>query len=148
MYVPQPEDPFNPQVAGIASFIAPGSGQMICGEIGRGFAFMGGFFVVGGITALGALTSFKEDFDNPDNKNLIVNPPGVAILVVGLASWIGLNIWAGKDAIKVAKVNNMYLQDIRRNLSSVKMELNPFIDTKNYLGQTNTSAGLSLRVTF
>ena len=134
-------------VVGTASFIAPGYGQMLCGEIGRGFAFMGGFFVVGGITALGVLTSFKEDFDNPSN-NLKLNLPGVGIFIVGLASWIGLGVWSSKDAIKIAKVKNMYFQDLRGNLSLVKVELNPFIDTNNYLGQTNASAGLSLKVTF
>ncbi len=148
MYIPQPGDPFNPQVAGIASFIAPGYGQMMCGEIGRGFAFMGGFFVVGSITALGVLTSYKEDFDNPNNDKLIINPLGVAIFLVGLSSWIGLGAWSRKDAIKVAKVNNMYFQDMRGNLSLVKVELNPFVDTNNYLGQINASAGLSLKITF
>ena len=61
---------------------------------------------------------------------------------------VGLNIWAIVDAVKVAKVNNMYFQDMRGNLSLVKVELNPFVDTNNYLGQINASAGLSLKVTF
>jgi hypothetical protein len=76
------------------------------------------------------------------------NPTGVAIMLTGLAATIALDVWAIVDAVRVAKVNNMYIQDLRGNLSSVKVELNPFIDTHNYLGQANTSAGLSLKVTF
>jgi len=39
MYMPQPGDPNNPAVMGLASFFIPGLGQMLSGETGRGLAF-------------------------------------------------------------------------------------------------------------
>jgi hypothetical protein len=42
-YIPEYGDPYNPAVSGICSLIVPGLGQMMCGETGRGLAFMGGY---------------------------------------------------------------------------------------------------------
>ena len=44
MYIPQFGDPYNPAISGVCSFLVPGLGQMISGEIGRGFAFLGGTY--------------------------------------------------------------------------------------------------------
>lgn len=114
------------------------------GETGRGLAFLGGSMALTGITVAGALMSYNEvttyNQFGPFTE-YETNP-------TGLAATIAPDVWAIVDAVRVAKVNNMYIQDLRGNLSSVKVELNPFIDTHNYLGQANTSAGLSLKVTF
>ena len=40
-YVRMPGDSHSPVAGGICSFLIPGLGQMICGEVGRGFAFFG-----------------------------------------------------------------------------------------------------------
>ena len=151
MYMTQPGDPNNPAVMGLASFFIPGLGQMLSGETGRGLAFLGGSIALSGITVAGALMSYDEVTTYNQFGSFTeyeTNPAGVAIMLTGLAATIALDVWAIVDAVRVAKVNNMYIQDLRGNLSSVKVELNPFIDTHNYLGQANTSAGLSLKVTF
>lgn len=75
--------------------------------------------------------------------------PGFVALTLGaLAATLAVDIWAIVDAVKVAKVNNMYIQERRKKMSSIKLEMNPFIDSKNYLGENNTSAGLTFKVTF
>ena len=144
MYIPQPEDPYNPSVMGVASIVS-GLGQILSGETGRGLAFMGGTYgaYATGFLLLGDLTSETNSIEDIF-PNILLRATGVGFIGIGIA----LNIWSIIDAVRVAKVNNMYFQDIRGELSSVKVELNPFIDTNNYLGKTNTSAGLSLRVTF
>ena len=39
-YKHQVDDPYNPSVDGFVSFLVPGLGQMISGELGRGAAFL------------------------------------------------------------------------------------------------------------
>ena len=151
MYMPQPGDPNNPTVMGVASFFIPGLGQMISGETGRGLAFLGGSLALTGITVAGLFMAYDEVTTYNQFGSFTeyeTNPTGVAIMLTGLAATIALDVWSIVDAVRVAKVNNMYIQDIRGNLSSVKVELNPFIDTNNYLGEINASAGLSLKVMF
>ena len=41
-YVSQPNDRYDPGLAAISSVFIPGLGQMISGEVGRGFAILGG----------------------------------------------------------------------------------------------------------
>lgn len=146
MYTPQPGDPNNPTVMGVASFFVPGLGQMLSGEVGRGIGFLGGSLLCGVVTGVGAFqyvdaNANKNSFDEFSNE-------GLGLMLAGAVGALAVNIWSIVDATRVAKVNNMYFQDVRGNLSMVKVELNPFIDTNNYLGQTKTSAGLSLKVTF
>ncbi len=151
MYIPQPSDPNNPAVMGIASFLVPGLGQMLSGEVRRGIAFLGGSVACMTVAVTGAVTSHKEvltPYGSGSIRTWETNPTGVAVMITGLVTMLAIDIWATVDAVKVAKVNNMYIQDLRGDLSIVKIEMLPFVDTKNYLGQTNTSAGLSLKVTF
>lgn len=145
MYMPQPGDPYNPTVMGISSFLVPGLGQILSGETGRGLAFMGGTLGTGVIVGVGLLTGLSE---TTNSNELEISSTGLAVVLAGGAIMLGLSTWSSLDAMKVAKINNMYIQDKRGKLSSVKLELNPFVDTNNYLGQISGSAGLSLKVTF
>ena len=140
MYTPQLGDPNNPIAMGVASCFLPGLGQMIGGEIWRGLAFLGGTYGAFGV-GYGLAAVSRDDNGNRNDTQMWV---GVGFMLGAAA----LNVWSIVDAVRVAKVNNMYFQDVRGNLSSVKIELNPFVNTTNYLGQANTSAGLSLKVTF
>ena len=151
MYMPQIGDPYNPTTMGLASFFVPGLGQILCNETGRGLAFLGSSALLSGVTLIGALMSYDEvttynEFGS--FTELETNPTGVAIMLTGLAATLAVDIWAIVDATRVAKVNNMYIQDLRKNTSQVKINLMPFVDSNNYLGEHHSSAGLSLNVTF
>lgn len=152
MYMPQPGDPHNPGVMGLASFVVPGLGQMLSGEVGRGLAFLGGSAACGIGGIVGAYASQKEVYTNVYGggtiRTLEITPAGTAIFLTGMAAMLAIDIWAIVDAVKVAKVNNMYIQDLRGDVSSLKVEMFPFVDTNNYQGRTHTSAGLSLKVSF
>jgi len=143
-YFPQPGDPNNPMLAGLGSFFIPGLGQVLCGETGRGLAFFGGSMACMGVSIAGMAQNMNATLSNSYNSET----KGLGLFLAGGIAYVIDDVWSIFDAVNVAKVNNMYFQDMRGNLSSVKVELNPFVDTKNYLGQTNASAGLSLKVTF
>lgn len=146
-YFPQPGDPNNPMLAGLGSLFIPGLGQVLCGETGRGLAFFGGSMAFMGVSIVGMVQNMDATLSSSYSSNN-VETKGLGLMFAGFLGYMVVDVWSIFDAVNVAKVNNMYFQDMRGNLSSVKIELNPFVDTKNYLGQTNTSAGLSLKVTF
>lgn len=69
-------------------------------------------------------------------------------MLAGLAATLAVDVWAIVDAVRVAKVNNMYMQDLREKREGISLQLNPYVGSNNYLGQRNTSVGLSLKATF
>ncbi|VBB44984.1 exported hypothetical protein [uncultured Paludibacter sp.] len=147
-------DPYNPWVAGIASYFIPGLGQMVCGETGRGFAFLGGttasyVVMIIGLSALGNDYYYNDYYsDNYAHKSGKENLYTLLALS-GACSTLGVYIWSIVDAVHVAKVNNLYTRDLRRK-EQVNIQLFPFIDTnKNTLSLNKMPAlGFSLKVDF
>lgn len=153
MYIPQYGDPYNPTTAGIASFFIPGLGQMLSGEVGRGLAFMGGYYGSYLVTVIGA--SMVTDgigyygIDNNYNYNYNYNNysnTGMYLLIAGGIAALTTYIWSIFDAVKVAKVNNMYMQDLRNN--RVSIQLKPYIETKTYPNITDRPVGMSVQISF
>lgn len=110
-YVPEVGDPYNPGVAGIASFFIPGLGQMISNEGGRGAGFLGGYvgcWVVYGI-GVGSMS-------NDIAMDGYYDGAGAGLVLLGIGGALVVNIWSIVDATRVAKVNNMAWRD--RNMSS------------------------------
>ena len=52
-YVRMPGDRHSPAVSGVCSWLIPGLGQMICGEVGRGFGYLGGAVACGAAVGTG-----------------------------------------------------------------------------------------------
>lgn len=151
MYMPMPGDANNPGVMGLASFFIPGLGQMLCGETGRGLAFLGSSVALKGIAIAGYSlgTDWVETHHGwGTHAHYETSTTGIIVMVTGLAAAVAVDLWSIVDAVRVAKVNNMYIQDVRNNMSNISIELNPFVDSNNYLGQNNTSAGLSMKIVF
>lgn len=143
-YIPQPGDPNNPLVSGLASFFLPGLGQALSGEVGRGLAFFGGSVACIGVTMAGALQNVDA---NIKTNNYEPTTKGLGLMLAGALGYTAIGIWSVFDAVNVAKVNNMYIQDKKGQLGC-RLELNPYFDTNTYLGQTSGSAGLSMKITF
>ena len=101
-YVYQPGDRYDPTLAGVASFLVPGLGQMVAGETGRGLLFFGGFVVSYSIALSGAIDIASHPIENrKTGPKIYIGTAGV------LAMWI----WSIVDAVKVAKVNNLAYRD-------------------------------------
>lgn len=143
-YMPKSGDPYNPAIAGVASYFVPGLGQMISGEVGRGFAYLGstyGAYFVAGV-GLGMIAGSSLQYY--DEVQIAV---GSLLALAGLGGGITLNILSIVDAVKVAKVNNMYLRDLRDNY--VNIQLKPFIGTPDILSPVkNHPVGMTLSLSF
>jgi len=135
-YIKDVSVPYNAGVAGVCSFFIPGLGQIIDGEVGRGLLLFAGSAVAGGLTYALAQSTGTEG--------------AAAIAVIGCAGVLALDIWAIFDAVKVAKVKNMYNQDMRKLFtdSNVDIKLSPSLAYVPTGSGMTPSAGLSLRIVF
>ena len=133
-------DRYSPAWSGVASAFIPGLGQMISGEVGRGFLFLGGH--VGGII-LGNVI-YASGY-NPAGGYIGTGAALASIAV--FAGVIALDIVAIVDGVRVARVKNMYEQDMRK-LYSVDVKLYPSINCTYANGTTYPTAGLTFALNF
>jgi len=146
LYTPHYGDVYNPALSGVCSFLIPGLGQMISGEVGRGLGFLGGYtgcgvvYVVGFAQYYSSLFDYNVKYSNGRNS-------GVRTMLIGAGGMLAVSVWSIVDAVKVAKVNNMYIQD-RRNKSAVSLQFAPYIEPISINNEQSVPVGLSMRVTF
>lgn len=153
-YVRQDSDPYNVGWYECASFFVPGVGQLLSGEVWRGLAFLGGEAILMGIITdtaseiekiavtneSGFLTGYTDEAKGKKN---------MAILLSALGVDLGLAIWSSIDAARVAKVKNMYYQDLIGGKTHMELSFAPAISlSPSQTGSAQMSAGLALHVKF
>ncbi len=138
-YVKSDTDPYSPGWSGFASFVLPGLGQVISGETGRGigiFAGDVGFSVAAGLCADKFLEYVQTDANGKpvkdgNGKYIYTNENAAgtwAMVVIGVsAAAVAYHIWNIYDARKVAKVKNMYYQDLAGK-HAIGVDLYPSFD--------------------
>lgn len=145
--------PYSPFWNGFASFLIPGLGEIFEGEWGRGLCVVGANILMGSYTNKVG-TQWLYDFDawynaqDPDNINYDTMPgiPG-SYFLVGLAR-LALNIWSITDAVKIAKVKDMYWQDCM-GYTSVSLSMDPYFAYTPVPGSgLQPVTGVSLKLTF
>lgn len=122
---------------------------MISGETGRGLAFLGGSIGCGVVAGIGYGMFYASNIDRISNDSYYTpSTSGLPLMLVGALGGAAVGIWSIIDAVKVAKVNNMYFQDKVGN--KVKLEVLPYVDYAHYglSGQANPVGGLSLSIKF
>lgn len=149
-------DRYSPVVGGVCSFLVPGLGQMICGEIGRGFAWFGGTLGSYILIAVGSNINSMGYYTESGEGYIIA---GSILTIAGIASLLGIEISSIIDGVKVAKIKNMYQRDLVRQASSVDVSLLPYISTMPAMNAyapsyashglpSSAVAGMSLRIRF
>ena len=124
-------DKYSPVGSSIASFFIPGLGQMICGEWGRGFAWLGG--QVGG-TILMLATALSESEE--------------AFLMASAAT-LAVRIGSIVDGARVAKVKNMYLNDLRAaGYYGFELDMYPSVNYVRTASGIQPTAGMTLALRF
>lgn len=146
-YKKQPGDPYSPIASGICSFFVPGLGQIICGESSRGLSFLGastGCLLITGTGAILLLDSWMNGMggQNTTNRAFI----GTLCFLGGLAGMVTFDIWSIVDAVKVAKVKNMYFQDTKKDKYGI--ELAPYLEYFSINNQAIVPVGITLKLRF
>lgn len=143
------DDPYVPAVAGVASFFIPGLGQCIDGEWGRGlgiFAANLGFGILE--TAEASMMFYAATQDASYYKRYSASSMSSGTLmgasmcaaILTASAHLVFNIWNICDAVNIAKVKNMYYQDINM---APKLALSP-----SFGNGLQPAAGLSLTLSF
>ena len=153
-YVRQPADPYNVGWYEATSFFLPGIGQLLAGETWRGLAFLGGEAIL--------LSVIKTAADNVE-KVAITNESGIitgftdekvgkqnmTVLLTALGVDLGLCIWSSIDARNVAKVKNMYYQDLLGGRKTAELNFAPTVSfAPAPSGSLQPCAGLFLQLKF
>lgn len=128
----------KPGGCGVASFFIPGLGQFIEGEVGRGLGWLGGSIVAGALYGVGIaeLPHVDSSFD------------GAHLALLG-GSLVGLacSICATIDAVRIAKVQNLYYEDLKT--LNYTLELHPSVDyIRTPSGNLCPAAGLTFAMKF
>lgn len=139
-YIPSDADRYRPALSGVASFFIPGLGQMLCGEFGRGFSWLGASF--GCSTVAGVATGLAVASESD----------GMAIggAIVGLVASVGalaIDVCAIVDGVRVAKVKNMYEQDLRK-VYAFDVNLYPSVNYVQTANGVQSAAGFTLAMRF
>lgn len=142
-YVPVMGDRYNPGSAGMMSFLIPGLGQIYCGEPLRGAAFLIGTAVPAGI---GLATAVAAAYSEP-NPNQPEGGKGKIIASGFFALSAIMYIISITDAVHVAKVKDMYKQDIRKTYE-YDVRLSPAIDCVKTACGIQPTVGLGLAINF
>lgn len=153
-YVRQATDPYHVGWYEAASFFVPGIGQLLSGETWRGLAFMGGEAVL--------LSVIKTAYDNVAEV-AITNESGfltgytdpkvgkrnMAVMLTALGLDLGLSIWSCIDARNVAKVKNMYYQDLINGKKPVELSFAPMVSlAPDPSGALHPCTGVSMQLRF
>ena len=142
-YTPALTDRYTPAGAGFASFFIPGLGQMMSNEIGRGFAWFGGAAAAYIVTYVGMNYSVLGTVSESEE----LAATGGLLTLAGCISMLTVDICCIVDAVRVAKVKNMYEQDLRR-MYSLDVDLHPSVNYIQTANGVQPTAGLTLALNY
>lgn len=137
------EDRYSPAWAGVASFIIPGLGQMVSREVGRGFAWFGGAVASSIVSGLGSGLAANGS----EQGNSALATTGTIMSLVGGLSLLAVDVCAIVDAVRLAKIKNMYEQDLRKTYS-VNVDLHPSVNYVQTGNGVQPTAGFTLALNF
>ena len=126
----------KPGGCGVASFFIPGLGQLIEGEVGRGLAWLGGAVVSDIMTFVGISELYGRDEFGPEHL----------AIALGSAGGIICSIWSTVEAVRIAKVQNLYYSDLKQR--QLSMELYPSVDYIKFGNAVQPTAGFTLAMKF
>jgi hypothetical protein len=132
-------DRYSPGWTGVASAVIPGLGECINGEWGRG---LGKFF--GNLALVTTANVFVQ------KSYVDAYPTWQADIVVGAVCYVaalGLDIWSIVDAVRIAKVKNMYEQDLKKTYA-VDVDLYPSVDYIQLASGVQPTTGFTFAVRF
>lgn len=139
-------DPYSRALAGIASAFIPGLGQGLDGEWGRAAMFFAGYIACSLISEAGTKYTY-------DSAGILVDAEYSSTAILAAFAGLAVEIWSICDAVRVAKIKNMYSQDIHKKYGAVSIDVKPCLamvpafSTSGTTGLT-PSAGFALSVRF
>ena len=148
-YVKDAVDPYSRTWAGICSFLSPGTGQIVAGEVGRGFRFIIGSALISGVGAVAADGLVDNVYKDAAGEYQFIDKGKAMtnfwILMGTGAAELVMAVWSAADAVKVAKVKNMYYQDLMKKYG-VSAQVYPSLSFVESAKGLQPAAGMTLSV--
>ena len=145
-------DPYDPFTAGILSYMIPGLGQLYDGELLRSSGFFFGTLCclsVGG-TLLSARHQYETVYDPYEqiyyDREAGIGPTDATMGTLFILGGIALWVWNIYDAVKVAKVKDLFFRDMTGRYSAVDLSVKPALGSVPASGRP--TAGLALQLHF
>lgn len=150
-YIRQDDDRYDPFAAGVASYFIPGMGQCISGEWGRGVTFFLGTGFLGTMSVVSGFLSSSDyyySYDSQYGQNYYYDHSAETVFYS--LAFATVYIWNICDAVKVAKVKNLYYRDLYGNSQELKLHIEPYLNFNPVANPTGNqmAGGLSLKVDF
>ena len=116
-YISASDDRYSPAWTGVASFFITGLGECINGEWERGLGKVGANV---GLYLLAKASAYTFVYRGEE-------PLFALATYAALGGMVAIDIWSIVDAVKIAKVKNMYEHDLRSKYS-LDMNLYPSVN--------------------
>lgn len=139
-YTPQISDVYNPTVAGIASFFIPGLGHIICNEWKTGIGYLA-VDIVG--TALNSALLLPHLYQH--NSLSFAEILAMAFITAGT---IGSDISSIVNAVRIAKIKNLYYRDLIHREADLHLTVSPSVTYLETPGSSSPTLGLSINFSF
>ncbi len=139
-------DPYSRALAGIASALIPGLGQGLDGEWGRAAGFFAGYIACSLISEAGTKYTY-------DSAGILVDAEYSSTAILAAFAGLAVEIWSICDAVRVAKIKNMYSQDVHKKYGAVSFDVKPCLamvpaSSPSGMSGLTPSAGFALSIRF
>lgn len=138
-YIPLKSDVYSPSSCFWNSILIPGLGQINSNEPVRGVVFM----IPWAAFELVYLSGISSELGVFVGSNTYRRGTAERIIIGGIGATL-IGVFSAIDAIKVAKVNNMYYQSQNKK-ANVSLQINPYLEPLSINNQTVLPIGLSAR---
>ena len=144
-YVSNPLDPYNPFVSGILGVLCPGLGHVYDGEVLRSMGFFYGTMLTAGLASAFLSEVDQERYDPQYGYIYKRNQAHATLGSLFALGAVGLFVWNIFDAVKVAKVKNLYFRDLVGRPDGLGIDIRPRLD---FRPDGNPVAGVGLQLKF
>ena len=144
-------DPYSPEWASAVGFFFPGASQLVMREPIRGLLFFAGSAICSnGITDSYTALAKQMAVDSEGNPYFL-DEDAAAKAMIGLIGYalgdLAIAIWSSIDAKKVAKVKNMYFQDMTGR-QAIEMSVRPSVGLAKTPSGFKPAPGMTLALSF
>lgn len=141
-------DQYSPGLMGFCSFLVPGLGQMLCGEVGRGTGWLVGALGSAAVAGagMGMCVAYTKALSEIHSLGSEYYRGGLIMIILGSVTFFTVDLCAIGDACRVAKVKNLYEQAWRK--PSYSLELHPSVDYIKMADGYQPTVGFSLALKF
>ena len=124
-YFHSPLDPYIPLAAGLLGIVCPGLGHVYDGEVLRSVGYFYGTILGVGLTSTFLSAADQERYDPQYGYIPYTNNTYTTLGTICAVGTIAFYVWSVFDAVKVAKVKDLYFRDLVGSPDGLSLHVRP-----------------------